>query len=67
MTGFIVENEDEALGAIKRLPELNRRRVRNGFERRFTARRMAEHYIGHYRLLSSALMRSPGTAVLEMS
>jgi hypothetical protein len=39
------------LEAINRLPELDRDRVRDGFDRRFTARRMAEAYVRHYRLL----------------
>lgn len=44
VTGFIVENEDEAIEAIERIPDLDRRRVRAAFERRFTARHMAESY-----------------------
>jgi glycosyltransferase involved in cell wall biosynthesis len=44
VTGFIVENEAEAIDAIKRIPTLDRGRVRAAFERRFTARRMAESY-----------------------
>ena len=52
VTGFIVDSEDEALQAIKRLPELDRHKVRAGFERRFTARRMAEDYVRHYQLLA---------------
>ena len=52
VTGFIVDNEQEALRAIKRLPELDRRRVRTAFERRFTARRMAEDYLRLYQALS---------------
>jgi len=28
VTGFIVENEDEAIDAIERIPKLDRRRVR---------------------------------------
>jgi glycosyltransferase involved in cell wall biosynthesis len=51
VTGFIVNDEGEALQAIKRLPEIDRRLVRDGFERRFTARRMAEDYIRHYQRL----------------
>ena len=41
VSGFVVENEDEAVAAIKRIGELDRRRVRAAFEQRFTARRMA--------------------------
>ena len=44
VSGFVVENEAEALSAIARLKELDRSRVREAFERRFTARRMAEDY-----------------------
>ena len=52
VTGFIVESEEEAIEAIRhRLPKLDRRKVRAGFERRFTARRMAEDYVRHYQAL----------------
>ena len=44
VTGFIVENEAEAIHAIERIPTLDRGRVRAAFERRFTARRVAECY-----------------------
>ena len=44
VSGFIVDNEAEALEAIDRIPELDRGKVRAAFERRFTARRMAEAY-----------------------
>ncbi|MGA7323243.1 MAG: glycosyltransferase family 4 protein [Rhodomicrobium sp.] len=39
VSGFVVENEAEALSAIGRLPELDRGCVRRTFERCFTARR----------------------------
>jgi glycosyltransferase involved in cell wall biosynthesis len=53
VTGFIVESEEEAAETIAhRLPKLDRRHVRAGFERRFTARRMAEDYVKHYRQLA---------------
>ena len=44
VTGFIVETEAEAIDAVKRLSDLDRRRIRLAFERRFTARHMAESY-----------------------
>lgn len=47
-TGFIVENEAGALEASKRLKDLDRRGVRNVFERRFTSHRMAQDYLRHY-------------------
>jgi hypothetical protein len=41
-TGFVVQTE--ALAALARTRGLDRRRVRERFDRRFTARRMAEEY-----------------------
>jgi glycosyltransferase involved in cell wall biosynthesis len=49
ISGFIVEDETGALAAIKRLEQLSRRRVRQQFEARFTAERMAEDYLAVYR------------------
>ena len=48
VTGFVVDNEDEALAAIRRVGELDRQTVRATFERRFTARRMANDYLRIY-------------------
>src|SRR6185437_7573768 len=42
VTGFIVDNEEEAVAAVRRIPELSRDTVRRTFEARFCARRMAE-------------------------
>ena len=47
-SGFIVENEDEALSALLRLSELDRKTVRSCFDERFTARRMAEDHLRLY-------------------
>jgi glycosyltransferase involved in cell wall biosynthesis len=51
VTGFIIENEDEAAAAAQRLHRLDRARIRHVFEQRFTARRMAEDYLALYREL----------------
>ena len=51
VTGFVVDDEDEALGAIARIEELDRRQVRAEFERRFTARRMAADYTKLYKAI----------------
>jgi len=51
VTGFIVDNEEEAVAAVARVPELDRRLVRATFERRFSARRMAEDYLRFYEKL----------------
>jgi hypothetical protein len=37
--------------AVGRLPQLCRSEIRNEFERRFTARRMAEEYVSIYQRL----------------
>jgi glycosyltransferase involved in cell wall biosynthesis len=49
VTGFIVDDEDEAVRAVARLHTLDRSRIRHVFEKRFTARRMAEDYLDIYR------------------
>jgi len=40
ITGFIVDNEEQAVGVVKRLHELDRARIRQVFDEYFTARRM---------------------------
>jgi len=52
VTGFIVHDEATAAAAVGRLGELDRRLVRRQFERRFTARRMAEDYLNLYEELN---------------
>jgi glycosyltransferase involved in cell wall biosynthesis len=54
ITGFIVEDELGAIGAVQRLAELDRTAVRKRFEQRFTARRMAQEYLGVYRALAES-------------
>jgi glycosyltransferase involved in cell wall biosynthesis len=49
VTGFIVESEEQAAAAARRLQSLERAKIRHVFEQRFTARRMAEDYIKIYR------------------
>lgn len=48
VTGFIVENEEEAVAAVHDLPRLSRSKIRERFEQRFTSRRMAEQYVDVY-------------------
>jgi len=40
MSGFIVEGEQEAIGAVRRLGELDRHQVRSVYDKRFTSARM---------------------------
>ncbi len=51
VTGFIADGIDAAVGAVRRLGEIDRRGVRRRFETRFTAARMAADYITLYRRL----------------
>jgi glycosyltransferase involved in cell wall biosynthesis len=54
ITGFIVDGDEQAVNAIRRLGELDRRGVRKQFEERFTAERMAKDYLAHYEQLAAA-------------
>lgn len=51
LTGFVVEDEAAAVAAVAELAQLPRARIRQRFEERFTARRMAEDYLRVYREL----------------
>jgi glycosyltransferase involved in cell wall biosynthesis len=52
LTGFIVEDEKGAIGAFDRVWQLSRESIRMQFEKRFTARRMAQEYLAVYRALA---------------
>ena len=57
ISGVIVDTMDEAIGRIGALLALPRLQVRHQFERRFTARRMADDYLKVYRALVPARSR----------
>ena len=64
VTGFIVDDMPSAIAAAARVHELDRHRVRQVFEQRFTARRMATDYLKLYRRVSeSNLIPFPGHQV----
>jgi glycosyltransferase involved in cell wall biosynthesis len=69
VSGVLVNSVQEAVGAIERVLQLDRRDVRATFERRFTAKRMAEDYVGIYRQLpgtrtkAAPLRRANGQAL----
>jgi len=50
-TGFIVRGLKDAVEAVRRVPELGRKRCREVFEQRFTADRMAHDYVRVYERL----------------
>ena len=56
VTGFIVRTEEEAVAAAHRLGELDRRRIRRRFERRFSSVTMARGYLDLY---AERLARAP--------
>jgi glycosyltransferase involved in cell wall biosynthesis len=62
VTGFIVENEEQAVRVVGELGRLDRRQVRARFEERFSAARMARAYESAYRGLISAAGEHPAAA-----
>jgi len=51
VTGFIVQDVEEAVKAVEKIPLLSRKRCREVFEKRFTATRMANDYLKIYQHL----------------
>jgi glycosyltransferase involved in cell wall biosynthesis len=62
VTGFIVEDETSAAGAVRDVASLSRRTIRRKFEERFTARRMADDYLRLYCKLIDGKRVQPRTA-----
>jgi glycosyltransferase involved in cell wall biosynthesis len=48
VTGYVVDNDEEAVAAVRRLDRISRTRCREVFEQRFTAERMARKYVDAY-------------------
>jgi len=61
VTGFIVQNENQAAAAASKINMLDRDRIRAEFDRRFTAQHMAQNYLKLYSRLAKA--RRTGTGV----
>jgi glycosyltransferase involved in cell wall biosynthesis len=57
VSGFIVNDIDEAVAAVGKIHTLDRAQVRATFDRRFTARRMAEDYVDLYETLARPVRR----------
>jgi glycosyltransferase involved in cell wall biosynthesis len=62
ITGFVVEDETSAVGAVRQLSQLSRPAIRKRFEERFTARRMAAQYLEIYRQSIGASSQRPRLA-----
>ncbi|MGI8959661.1 MAG: glycosyltransferase family 4 protein [Bryobacteraceae bacterium] len=52
-TGYIVDNCDEAVKALRDISKLSRRTIRRCFEKRFSAERMALDYVALYQRVRS--------------
>jgi glycosyltransferase involved in cell wall biosynthesis len=57
--GFVVDNTDQAVAAVKRLSDLSRARCRQAFDERFTTHRMVDDYLKIY---SSLVTHDAGVA-----
>ncbi|NLD55735.1 MAG: glycosyltransferase family 4 protein [Burkholderiaceae bacterium] len=64
VTGLIVQSEAEAVDAVRRIDQLDRRTVRAVFERRFSSATMARAYLREYRRLLGD-RRPPGDSPLR--
>lgn len=51
-SGFIVDTNEQAASAVRRISTVDRAKVRAAFERRFTVERMAHDYVEIYRTLA---------------
>jgi glycosyltransferase involved in cell wall biosynthesis len=51
ITGYVVKDVDDAIGAVRKIGRLDRAAVRAVFEQRFTVERMAKEYLEIYRSL----------------
>lgn len=57
VTGYICEDVADAVDALQRLDDLSRAEIRARFERRFSARTMAQHYVTSYLSLLQKVAR----------
>ncbi len=63
VTGFVVDNEDEALAALSALDSVGRDGCRRYFEKRFTVERMAREYLAIYK--RAAAQGAPGISAAK--
>jgi glycosyltransferase involved in cell wall biosynthesis len=54
VTGFIVNDQQQAIAAARRIDRIDRRRCRESFEQRFTAGVMAERYLQVYNIFTGS-------------
>jgi glycosyltransferase involved in cell wall biosynthesis len=59
LTGFIVDDMDQAVAAVQKVDSIERTACRNVFEKRFTATRMAEQYVDRFQAMVTDPSVSP--------
>jgi len=52
VSGFLVNNVEEAVHAVANISKIDRKECRRAFERRFTAKRMADDYLSIYQRIA---------------
>jgi len=62
-TGFVVDTDEEAVAATRRVTTIDRRACRQSFEQRFTARRMVERHVSVYSQVINAKAASVQVAI----
>jgi glycosyltransferase involved in cell wall biosynthesis len=67
LTGFIVENDDQAADAILKVESLDRKRVRARFEERFSSEAMARRYVALYERLCNGAAVYPSLVDMAAS
>jgi hypothetical protein len=67
VTGNMVESEEEAIAALPAILSYDRRAVRQRFEQRFTATRMAQNYVSTYRRLLKRRTSGPRSRQLGIN
>jgi glycosyltransferase involved in cell wall biosynthesis len=67
VTGFIVENDDQAADAILQAQGLDRNRVRARFEERFSSEAMARRYVTLYERLCAGAAVYPSLVGMAAS
>jgi glycosyltransferase involved in cell wall biosynthesis len=65
LTGLVVNSIEEAIAGIARVSRLDRQRIRQHFERRFTVERMAEEYLAAYHSLPRMRSTEPRLELLS--
>src|ERR1700730_11143942 len=67
LTGFIVEDMDQAVAAIEKISTIERTACRNVFEKRFTVARMAEEYIDVFQSMVTDNAPPPCSQVIAVT